>query len=295
MKSRLYFNPISNTTLELFGQESMSPAGEERNRRWYRGYSGAWKNGRGRKLFPDLKAYSPSNNPRHNLEHSRDNASSIKAAAGPSPAHDFHHPTDSCDTANLYSGMSHKSSDNGVLELYIDSQQGRRSESAQRPILLVPRRRRWHPRVAARPNQPTSLARFRPRIIPREESMTNRIYRDETGFFNQVLHPFEYPSAKINNARVKLADVFVSTVPAATGTPAAVYASWTAKGFSFHVLRRGPSGNKVALLRTASGRRERAVSFEEIHLEGGWSGATEDWIRFRTWELQPRATEIVID
>lgn len=186
--------------------------------------------------------------------------------------------------------MSHKSSDNGAPELHVNSQQGRRGESALRPILLVPRRRRWHPRMATCPDQPTSLARFRPRMIPREESMTNRIYRDETGFFNQVLHPFEYRDAKINNVRVKLADIFVGTVPAATGTPAAVYASWTAKGFSFHVLGRSPSGNKVALLRTASGRRERAVSFEEIHLEGGWIGATEDWIRYRTWELQPRMT-----
>ncbi|KAK6364007.1 hypothetical protein LTS17_012594 [Exophiala oligosperma] len=252
--------------------------------------SGAWKNESGRKLFPDLKAYSPYNNPRHNREHSEGHPSSIRVTAGPSAVHDSHHPTDSGDTANLHPGMSHRSSDNGAPRLYDHSHQGRRGESAQRPILLVPRRRKWHPRMAARPDQPTSLARFRPRIIPREESMTNRIYRDETGFFNQVLHPFEYRDAKINNVRVKLADVFVGTVPAATGTPAAVYASWTAKGFSFHVLGRSPSGNKVALLRTASGPREREVPFEEILLEGGWIGATEDWIRYRTWELQPRMT-----
>ncbi|KAK6384348.1 hypothetical protein LTS17_001911 [Exophiala oligosperma] len=61
---------------------------------------------------------------------------------------------------------------------------------------------------------------------------------------SEVLHPFEYQDVKINNVRVKLADVFVGTVPAATGAPAAVYASWTAQGFSFRVLRRSPSDNE---------------------------------------------------
>ena len=124
--------------------------------------------------------------------------------------------------------------------------------------------------------------------------MVNRVFHDETRFFNQVLHPFEYRNAKIKNVRVKLADIFVGTVPAAIGSLAAIYASWTTKGFRFRVFRRTPSGNKVALLKTASGQLERAVPFEEIHLGGGWVGATEDWIRFRTWKLQPQATRILL-
>ncbi|KIW51177.1 hypothetical protein PV05_09921 [Exophiala xenobiotica] len=89
---------------------------------------------------------------------------------------------------------------------------------------------------------------------------------------------------------MNLADTFVGTVPAATGPPAAVYESWTTQGFRFCVLERSPCGNKVALLKTAFGKRGRAVPFEEIHVDGGWVGATEDWIRFRTWQSQPQAT-----
>ncbi|KAK5202789.1 bHLH/Zip transcription factor [Exophiala xenobiotica] len=109
------------------------------------------------------------------------------------------------------------------------------------------------------------------------------------GFFSQVLQPFEYRDAKIRNVRMNLADIFVGTVPAATGPPAAVYASWTTQGLRFCVLGRSPCGNKVAMLKTASGKRERAVPFEEIHVDGGWVGAAGDWIRFRTWQLQPQA------
>lgn len=48
--------------------------------------------------------------------------------------------------------------------------------------------------------------------------MTN----DESGYFDQVLHSFEYRDAKINNVRVKLADVFMGTVPVAAEPPVAV-------------------------------------------------------------------------
>ncbi|KAK5469985.1 hypothetical protein LTR43_011430 [Exophiala xenobiotica] len=255
---------------------------------------GAWKNEKGRQLFPYLTAYSPSNNPRHNLEHSREYTSSIRASMGPSPAHDLDRPYDCRDAASPHPGVSHMPFQTGPPNLEDNSQQGRRGESAKRPIHLAPHRGGWHPRMVARPDRPAALKCFGPKIIPRKESMVRRLFHDETGFVNQVLHPFEYRDAKIKSVRVKLADIFVGTVPAAMGTSAAVYASWTAKGCRFRVPGPSPGGNKVALLKTTSSRRERAVPFEEIHLEGGWVGATEDWIRFRTWKLQPRGTRMLL-
>ncbi|KAK5280116.1 hypothetical protein LTR40_006826, partial [Exophiala xenobiotica] len=163
--------------------------------------SGAWKNEKGRKLFPNLTTYSPSNNPRHNLEYSGGYASSIRATMSPSPAPDLDRPYDCEDAASPHPGMSHMPSQTGPPNLGDNSQQGRRGESAKRPVHLTPHRGGWHPRMVARPERPAALKCFGPKIIPREESMVNRVFHDETRFFNQVLHPFEYRNAKIKNVR----------------------------------------------------------------------------------------------
>ncbi|KAK5311277.1 hypothetical protein LTR93_011770 [Exophiala xenobiotica] len=238
---------------------------------------GAWKSEEGRQLFPELKAYSPFNNPQYNLEHSG------------RTSRDIDHSIDSSLAASPSPGVKRKHSQ---VRSDHDTRRGRRG--AKRPAVSSSHHHQWHPRMEDRPDRPVELERFAPRVLSREQSMADRPFHDETGFFKQVLHPFEYRHTEIKKLPVELVDVFVGTVPAAKGPPAAVYASWATKILTFQVIGRTPSGDKVVLPDTASGRPLRVVPFEEIRLEGGWVGATEDWISFRSWNSQPQSTRIAI-